>query len=488
MAQFDEGDPAYEWLVIFLTELDVWKVSREFIVTAKSSKRKWAVTSGPGAAIRGNAEYVPSFGAPQLFRWKGYWVEITRQKDTQMAPYGNYNTLQSLHLIIYTRDLNALSALVEEARLRYCETSRRHVAVHSVDGPTFGPGPVWNNIQAKVRRALDSLVLEEGCIESIINDANDFLDMEDWYVDSGIPHRRGYLLHGPPGTGKTSTVYAIAGELGLEIYTLSLASNFIDDAFLQRAVSSLPKHSLLLIEDIDCAFPSRDEDEDTQDAHSSMYRGGHPFMVPHGSKVTMSGLLNVLDGVNSQDGTLFFATTNHIDRLDAALIRPGRIDKQIAYKLATRNQSDALFRRFYSQARGAHKGGTDQKTRNNAIEIDRSISNHARVFANDIPEEKFSTAEILGYLLNFKKQPVEAARDVTAWVAKELKGRSDREEREALRKAKIRSSRAVTASELVIPIPQSQGTRLEEESDVSSAVSQNSESPVISTNQQCILS
>ena len=70
--------------------------------------------------------------------------------------------------------------------------------------PDYGPGPLWNNVKAKLRRPLDSLILEEGFIESLIGDAIEFFDMEDWYVDAGIPHRRGYLLYGPPGTGKST--------------------------------------------------------------------------------------------------------------------------------------------------------------------------------------------------------------------------------------------------------------------------------------------
>jgi len=135
-ARFDEGDPSYEWLVLFLTEENVWEKSREFIVTARSSKRKWAVTSGPGAMVAGNADYVPSFGAPQLFRWNGYWIEVTRLKDSQLAPYGNYKSFASLQLIIYTREMTVLSALVEEARVRYDETSKQNVTIYSVDSVT----------------------------------------------------------------------------------------------------------------------------------------------------------------------------------------------------------------------------------------------------------------------------------------------------------------------------------------------------------------
>lgn len=62
---------------------------------------------------------------------------------------------------------------------------------------------MWNNVKAKFRRPLSSLILEEGFVDSLIGDANEFLDMEEWYADAGIPHRRGYLLYGPPGTGKS---------------------------------------------------------------------------------------------------------------------------------------------------------------------------------------------------------------------------------------------------------------------------------------------
>lgn len=112
---------------------------------------------------------------------------------------------------------------------------------------SFGAQGVWGNSKRKQRRPLSSIILQEGVIHSLVQDAREFLQSEDWYIKAGIPHRRGYLLHGPPGTGKStsnlyfplpervssltylhyligSTIYAVAGELGLEIYSLSLAS------------------------------------------------------------------------------------------------------------------------------------------------------------------------------------------------------------------------------------------------------------------------
>jgi mitochondrial chaperone BCS1 len=60
-------------------------------------------------------------------------------------------------------------------------------------------------VKHKVKRPLESIILPEGCMDELLSDAKDFLDMEDWYVNAGIPHRRGYLLYGPPGTGKSES-------------------------------------------------------------------------------------------------------------------------------------------------------------------------------------------------------------------------------------------------------------------------------------------
>jgi chaperone BCS1 len=340
------------------------------------------------------------------------------------------------------------------------------VTIYCIDSPNYAPGHVWNNVKAKYRRPLNSLILAGGVVDSVINDANEFLNMEEWYADAGIPHRRGYLLYGPPGTGKTSTVYAVAGELGLEIYALSLASSFIDDSFLQRAVSSVPKHSLLLIEDIDCAFPSRDGSDDWGEQRTPGAR------APPQSRVTLSGLLNVIDGVNSEDGRLFFATTNHIDQLDPALLRPGRIDKKVQYKLATMGQAMALYKRFFPESRFANvtEGAcAETADRDTAISNDNEksfysngqsrLSALARQFAESVPEDEFSTAELQGYLLMCKMSPSAAVSGIDKWIEHERKGRREREEREKHRKQKARESRletetAVVVTDLLVPVQQ----------------------------------
>jgi mitochondrial chaperone BCS1 len=122
---------------------------------------------------------------------------------------------------IYSLDVKVLQEFVHSARTRYLEHGRSSVILHSASQvccgvtssqqqvlilfqPNFGGGFVWSSVRRKLRRPLDSIILEKGVIESVLEDAREFIEMEDWYIEAGIPHRRGYLLHGPPGTGKST--------------------------------------------------------------------------------------------------------------------------------------------------------------------------------------------------------------------------------------------------------------------------------------------
>ncbi|KAJ8518218.1 hypothetical protein ONZ45_g4660 [Pleurotus djamor] len=405
-ARFAEGDPAYEWIILFLTEKKVWHRSRDFWVNSKTSARKWGIAPGQEAQQPSKeteeelTDYVPIYEIPQLFKWKGYWLEIHRQTGaSQFNPRTNAysNGAAALHLTIYSYNMSILKSIVDEARQRYIEVSKPNVIIHSSDTTgNRGVAFTWSKTKSKVRRPLDSVILPQGELQSLVTDAQDFLNSEDWYIEAGIPYRRGYLLYGPPGTGKSSTIYALAGELGLEIYTISLASDYIDDTMLQTAVASIPKRSIFLIEDIDCAFPSREDEEENplmSFQMASPYAMGPPFVQPRRSAVTMSGLLNLIDGVDSEEGKFFIATTNYVDRLDAALLRPGRIDKRIRYNLADAQQVRSLFLRFFPASRF---GTASQKS-------SFDLSALVEEFCASIPPEEFSVAELQGYLLAHKK-------------------------------------------------------------------------------------
>jgi len=239
----------------------------------------------------------------------------------------------------------------------------------------------WQTIgEPRRKRPLESVILDSGIKEQIVNDAKDFLAMQQWYVDRGIPYRRGYLLYGPPGSGKSSFIQALAGELDYGVSIINLSERGITDDKLAQLLQKLPARSILLLEDADAAFGNRRQRE--SDGYS-------------GATVTFSGLLNALDGVAAGEERISFLTTNHIDRLDEALIRPGRVDMTVRIGHATRYQAAEMWDRFYGDI---DEGGKGRERFLNRLET-------LGLFDKELP---ISTAAIQGLFL-FNKGNIDGA-------------------------------------------------------------------------------
>ena len=140
-----------------------------------------------------------------------------------------------------------------------------------------------------------------------------------------------------------------------------------------------------------------------------------------------------------------FKQTNFVDSLDPAILRPGRIDRKIQYKLATKQQAIALFIRFYPESHTTLKSKENEKiiSFSSPEEKIQAIRTMAEQFAESVPEHEFSTAELQGYLLTCKKEPELAVQGVLEWVLQERKEREEREVREAEKKAKSLEARDV---------------------------------------------
>ena len=206
---------------------------------------------------------------------------------------------------------------------------------------TYNQG--WDYVESYAPRLLDSVVLQRGEKEQLIDDVQAFRKSKQRYVRLGIPYHRGYLLYGPPGTGKTSLVSALAAHFGLSIYVVHLTD--FTDRGLMNAVNQVPGNSVLLFEDIDCAKGGKARD----DASNAMpTQAGKENAASNG--VTLSGLLNVLDGFYAPANVLFVMTTNHIEVLDEAVLWPGRIDYRLFLGKATIQQKVDLYCRFFPKA------------------------------------------------------------------------------------------------------------------------------------------
>lgn len=188
----------------------------------------------------------------------------------------------------------------------------------------------WANVRGKRQRPLDTIILRDGQMERIVDDLVWFHGARQWYMDRGIPYRRGYLFVGPPGTGKTSLVMSLAGRFNRPICVLNLGA-VEDDGALFSAFNEAPANAIILIEDVDCAYPAHSREETDKET----------------GRLTKAGLLNALDGITTPDGRIFIMTTNYPERLDAALVRPGRADVHEHFDYLLPTDQVRMAERFY---------------------------------------------------------------------------------------------------------------------------------------------
>jgi len=222
-----------------------------------------------------------------------------------------------------------------------------HVRRLGVQSCLFTYNDGWDSVEGYAPRLLESVILQPGEKEHLVQDIDKFRKSKKRYETLGIPYHRGYLFYGPPGTGKTSLVSALAAKFGLSVYLLNLA-DFTDRTFM-NAVNQVNPNSVLLFEDIDC-MKSGKARAPSSPRTSDGIQGRDEKETAERNGVTLSGLLNALDGFYAPTNVLFMMTTNRIESLDEALLRPGRIDYRLYLGQATERQKVELYRRFFSQA------------------------------------------------------------------------------------------------------------------------------------------
>ncbi|KAG4070870.1 hypothetical protein HA402_011096 [Bradysia odoriphaga] len=274
-----------------------------------------------------------------FFWYKGTLIRVIREKGRRTSyTYSDKFTITAYGI----RKKQVLLEMIAEAKNMANQRPEHVINFYRADA-TRG---IWNKICKTKARPLSSIVLCKGVVQSIRKDVEDFLECRQWYKERGIPYRRGYLLYGPPGCGKTSFVKGIAGQIGYNIYELPLSSPSLTDEQLNNFMKSFEPKSILLFEDIDSTFSARIQDEERAGEHDAQL--GKLSIREAKSGVTFSGLLNAIDGVASEEDYIIFMTTNHLKRLDPALIRPGRIDFKQIIDYPDQEQIEAFTMQFYT--------------------------------------------------------------------------------------------------------------------------------------------
>ncbi|KAF7790052.1 hypothetical protein EIP86_001001 [Pleurotus ostreatoroseus] len=364
-AYFSEEDYPYDWLMLWLSRRPEWQRSREFETMTRTS------TPGFGSRIADNSfgddddgeedvpgkvktrvVFQPTVNTTHTIYYRGHWLRIRRSRKQD----GSGSEMLSISVV--ARNNSILKQLVLQAKKEYEAEAVHRIQIYFADSHGC-----WRWTDSRHKRPLSSIVLNPGVKEMLLADTKDFLKSEKWYADRGIPFRRGYLLHGVPGSGKSSLIHSIAGELMLDIYVVSLSSSWISDSTLTTLMGRVPARCIVLLEDLDAAFTrstSRDDESngspdsskttstvDTLDMNTRSRRHKIDHHLSDVNTLSLSGLLNALDGVAASEGRILFATTNHLERLDPALSRPGRMDVWVEFRNASKWQAELLFRNFF---------------------------------------------------------------------------------------------------------------------------------------------
>ena len=442
---------------------------------------KWAAKLPP--------RYEPYFGKHRFWHDGRLFIFDRSRRERPASPWSpNRGDEELIELRCIGRSTKPVKNLLNYIKSWSLEKEKAMTVIRRPAGKDRGRSAgSWDRVSSRPSRPMDTVSLDPEQKTKVVDDINEYLHPSSprWYATRGIPYRRGYLFHGPPGTGKTSLSFALAGIFGLDIFCISLLEPTLTESDLNRLFNNLPRRCIVLLEDIDTAGLLRDEKSDKKEEEDEAdSKGGKKVQelnvadlakaiksanrkdkqnddVKQG--VSLSGLLNAIDGVATHEGRVLVMTTNHPEKLDEALIRPGRVDMQVEFTLATRDQIRDIFIRMYSnendkvpkrRSRSGLMNGVLGHTSNGSLNGSAKMVNGingtnnvngineingvsgvngvkggkylaynypeklralAETFADHIPEGKFSPAEIQGFLLTRKKEPQRALEQVEEW-------------------------------------------------------------------------
>ncbi|KAG0699651.1 BCS1 N terminal-domain-containing protein [Suillus ampliporus] len=321
--EVNNKDRAYEWFLAWLAHnaqsappsssrrAESWLRSHQLSVETAVEQRSngsssvlFRLVAGPGT---------------HWFKYGGAWMQMKRERETRSMQLMSGTPWETVTVTTLSRDRHLFSKLLAEARDLALRGQEGKLVIRTAWGIEWKPFG-----QPRRKRPLHSVVLDTGVSDKVEQDVKAFLQRRQWYADRGIPPR--IFKH-------------LAGSLSYDICLLNLSERGLGDDKLNHLLSNAPERSFILIEDVDAAFNKRVQT--SEDGYQS--------------SVTFSGFLNALDGVASGEERIIFMTTNHIEKLDSALIRPGRVDLSVLVDDASPTQARTLFTRFYGGSESVHQ-------------------------------------------------------------------------------------------------------------------------------------
>ncbi|KAH7363941.1 BCS1 N terminal-domain-containing protein [Rhexocercosporidium sp. MPI-PUGE-AT-0058] len=347
------SNEAHDMLVAWISSQPFSRKASSLLVSAGGMRRGSANDHSDGNQKK-SLQYSP---------WNGsfsFWYRNRLLTFRSIQKEGRIFREEEISVSCIGRSPDVLRELFRECRADYLKLVKNKTSIFEQrDGG-------WKKTRAIDKRPLDTVILDEEEKTALVEDIKAYLDPETqgWYSRRGIPYRKGYLLYGPPGTGNQ------------------------DDSSLGKLFTELPKHCVVLVEDIDAVDATKSRQHGT--VKTGQEETGSLTMGKSQGRVSLSALLNVLDGVGSQEGRVLIMTTNH------------DINARIFY---------ALFMRDDTLPDGSQRGDED------------TLRKLMREFASKIPEQEFSAAEVQSFLMEYKRLPHMAVENVQEWVVRTREGK-----------------------------------------------------------------
>lgn len=354
-------------LTLVIEELDglerneIYQAAEIYLGSKASPNTRWLKVSKPEKEKSLNItvvsdEEVIDFYNGEKFRWVG--IRRTNEKNNFYNPRDTNWAMKyesrSFQLTFHRKNKDLaiesyLTYIINEAEKKKQE--KKTLKIFTIDyEDMYDINGMWIPVNLDHPATFETLAMDSDQKEMILNDLDRYVKRKEYYRKVGKAWKRGYLLYGPPGTGKSSLIAAMANYMNYDVYDLEL-TDLRRNSELRRLLLATANKSILVVEDIDCNIDLADRSS-TKDEDSSYQEEER--------KVTLSGFLNFVDGLWSScgDERIIIFTTNHIEKLDPALLRPGRMDVHInmsyctpsGFKLLASNylgiQDHALFKKI----------------------------------------------------------------------------------------------------------------------------------------------
>ncbi|CAK9320692.1 unnamed protein product [Citrullus colocynthis] len=282
-------------------------------------------------AVESNEEVIDTFNGVK-FRWLLVCEEVQRENfHNPRSPYRSI--VRSFELCFHKKHREMvlksyLPHVLHQAKELKQQTKTLKIFAVDYQNMYGSISDLWIPTNLDHPSTFEKLAMDAEIKDFILSDLERFVKRKEFYRKIGKAWKRGYLLYGPPGTGKSSLIAAMANYLKFDVYDLELAGVECNSD-LRKLLMGIANRSILVVEDIDCSVEFQDRQSETEEEDPSTSR--------RRKLVTLSGLLNFIDGLWSScgDERIIIFTTNHKEKLDPALLRPGRMDVHIHMSYCT---------------------------------------------------------------------------------------------------------------------------------------------------------